>query len=125
MRENKKEIDRKKKKLKKASNLWNWEALWFESSSIIDGPEIQILIYIKYLICLASEIIGEHIIRRRKKHSSNVLRWNITENFWFPQQKTYLKKDKSLISNSCSQHLLFIPVINTSFSISDRNGYLF
>lgn len=60
-----------------------------------------------------------------KKHSSNVWQRSITENFWFPQQKIYLKKDKSLISNSCSQHLLFIPVINTSFSISDRNGYLF
>lgn len=67
----------------------------------------------------------EHIIRKRKKHSSNVLQWSITENFWFPQQKTYFKKDKSLISNSCCQHLLFIPVINTSFSISDRNEYLF
>lgn len=69
--------------------------------------------------------MGEPFIRKRKKHSLNIWQWSITENFWFPQQKTYLKKDKSLISNSCSQHLLFIPVINTSFSISDRNEYLF
>lgn len=69
--------------------------------------------------------MGSTLLEKGKKRSSNVLQWSITENFWFPQQKTYFKKDKSLISNSCSQHLLFIPVINTSFSISDRNGYLF
>jgi len=69
--------------------------------------------------------MGEPFIRKRKKHSLHIWQWSVTENFWFPQQKTDLKKDKSLISNSCSQHLLFIPVINTSLSISDRNGYLF
>ena len=95
--------------------------------------ETQILIYLDSWIWFALEIIGESFNEEKKKAFLKCLTMKCYWKLLIPPNRKPIKKkkkkrkekkkDKSLISNSCSQHLLFIPVINTSFSISDKNGY--